>query len=154
MLAFDIERCYHLLNLKQHCTDLELRKRYRQYALQYHPDKNHNHALEQDEHPQGNPFMEMQEAYERIVKYRKTKAIRKQYQQQQPQTDKYSEEKGESPHVDWKMMKERVQARNRSILKDLASFQHLEMDEGFSQLYQEHMDIMDAIASRLQQMRT
>ena len=35
----DLNSCYKLLHLEEDCSDLQVRQRYRKFALEMHPDK-------------------------------------------------------------------------------------------------------------------
>ena len=65
----EIGECYRTLKLDEDCSDLELRRRYRQFALYSHPDKLKNSCIEQDS--TNDSFLKFSEAYRRIVSYRK-----------------------------------------------------------------------------------
>ena len=63
----DISNCYNLLHLDEDCSDLELRRRYRKCALETHPDRMGSEL----DAPSAAPFIRFNEAYRRIVHYRK-----------------------------------------------------------------------------------
>jgi DnaJ-class molecular chaperone len=69
-LMLEINNCYKLLHLEEDCSDLELRRRYRKCALESHPDR--IKLLEVDlESSCHSAFIDFNEAYRRIVLYRK-----------------------------------------------------------------------------------
>lgn len=66
----EISNCYKLLRLDEDCSDLELRRQYRKCALESHPDRmrpiEDGTAVSPDK-----SFIKFNEAYRRIVNYRK-----------------------------------------------------------------------------------
>lgn len=66
----EISNCYKLLHLDEDCSDLELRRRYRKCALETHPDRIRPIDIDPLV-PCEQPFIKFNEAYKRIVHYRK-----------------------------------------------------------------------------------
>lgn len=66
----EISNCYKLLRLEEDCSDLELRRQYRKCALESHPDRIKLAEFDSPV-PSNKSFIKFNEAYRRIVHYRK-----------------------------------------------------------------------------------
>ena len=65
----NLVKCYRLLGLKQSATYDELRQRFRELALKYHPDKNKTKKIQA-----AKKFTKILEAYEKIIEKMKVNA--------------------------------------------------------------------------------
>jgi curved DNA-binding protein CbpA len=145
----EISNCYKLLRLDEDCSDLELRRRFRKCAMATHPDRLKLSPTLQDIPQQA--FVRFNEAYKRIVSYRKQLIRHQKESVNAKRGDFGSEPKG----FNLNEIRERLAKINASLFE--ASKPEGTNSYGFNseidRIYEQHMNIMDSLGDRLRQMR-
>lgn len=145
----EISNCYKLLRLEEDCSDLELRRRFRKCAMATHPDRIKLSSTFQDIPQQA--FLRFNEAYKRIVSYRKQLGNRQRESANAERQDFGSEPKG----FNLEEIRERLAKINASLFETGKSEggNSYGFNSEIDRIYEQHMNIMDSLGDRLRQMR-